>query len=520
MIIYLKLISNTYIDSIIIKELSDRRVLMANITISARNLELLHYSQGFYNEAGMKSLMSQDIDLYLSIISKIEEKIPNWDEKTKSLYKSNNVKTWDLVNDNIESTDYNLMDVMKVFVSRAAKLQKTKLSQVTRENPDFYYVYRNGLSESFSAINSSLSSFTVEQEKITENILLIVLLLALAAIILMILCFVAVLIPTLWSVEKSNGTVWRLFYLLPLDLVQEMRSRCEDRLDMTHGIEPEAQEEASKFKNIKTRRLIKPKKKFLAILLRISLYYLLSMALFIFFYYFAYKNFGDQLKLKPKILNLAGLRTVYSDVLYFWLQECQYKTSNNSYVFVTPDKNYNVNPAQELEKVILELLHVEMELVYGTYKGLGQSAEHKNYIFEEACWEGECELLVNGLHSGVLVYANEIVNAKNLIESGAQVDLEQVYRMKNELQYGEQVLFKMYEQFLTDSIEYYITTVIYVTSSYCVIVLALYLLVYIPIINSVREEITKIWKLGRLIPIEHRNKIMTAFKQASGKIKY
>ena len=45
----------------------------------------------------------------------------------------------------------------------------------------------------------------------------------------------------------------------------------------------------------------------------------------------------------------------------------------------------------------------------------------------------------------------------------------------------------------------------------------MYFLIYIPIINSVKEEVTKVWKLGRLIPIEHRNKIMAAFKEAIGK---
>jgi hypothetical protein len=78
-------------------------------------------------------------------------------------------------------------------------------------------------------------------------------------------------------------------------------------------------------------------------------------------------------------------------------------------------------------------------------------------------------------------------------------------------------LFDMYEEYMTNTINYYISTVIWVTSAYCFIVTLTFFIVYIPIINSVKDEITKVWKLGRLIPIEHRNKIMNAFKQASGK---
>lgn len=517
MIVYLKLISNTYIDTIIIKELSDRRVLMSNLTISARNLELLSKNQEFYSEKLIKDIMLKDIESYKSIISKIENKMSKWDSKTKDLYKSRQIKAWDLIGKKPESIEYNLINIMKVFVSKAIQLHLTDLSSVTYDNPDFYYLYRNGYSESLSAINESITFFTVEQEKITESILLIVLLLAMSAIILMILCFIAVLAPTLYSVEKSNKTVWRLFYLLPLDLVQEMRSRCEERLEMTHGIEPEVGEEGSKFKKISSRRLITPKRKFLSILLRISLYYLLSMGLFIFFYYFAYSNFGELLKLKPRLLNLAGLRTFYTNSLYFWIQEIKYENTNYSYKYIVQEKGFNMQPKEELKKTIYDLLYVENELIFGGYKGIAQSSKHFGLIFEDSCWNDKCEILSKGLHSGVLMYIGEILNARMLIDTGRLAELEDVFNRKNELQYGEQILFDLYDQYITDYINFYITTVIWVTSTYCLIVMALYFFVYIPIINSVRGEITKVWRLGRLIPIEHRTKIMAAFKIASGK---
>ena len=520
MIVYLKLISTTYIETIIIKDLSNRRVLMINITTFARNLELVSQGAEGYDEVGMRDLLGQDIKTYESIIQKIESKISKWDQKTKQYYKHKTFKTWDLVKDQIVSSDSNLMNIMKTFVQRAMLLSESELKSFNLSNSDLFYLYRNGLSESYDAVNSSISTFTAEQEKLTQNILMIVLLLALAAIILMVVCFVAVLIPTLISVENSNRTVWRLFYLLPLDLIQEMRSRCEERLEMTHGLEPEVREETSKFKSIASRKNIVLNKKCYSILIRISLYYLISMGLFIFFYFFAYKNFGEVLKIKPKLLNLAGIRTANTNSAYFWLQECKYKNTQWSYKFQARDMGANLDPEEELIRTIREIEDNENKLVFDDYAGTGQSSTHYEYLWQEACWTEDCILLAKGLHSGILTYTADLLNKLNEINSGGQVDLTSIYSKKNELQYGEQVLFDLYNDYMTSTINFYISTVISVTSSYCLIVTLMYLLLYIPIINSVREEITKIWELGRLIPIEHRNKIMTAFKQASGKIKF
>lgn len=518
MIIYLKLISQTYISTIITKDLSERRVIMSNLTIFARSLELVNYGKEAYNENYLKQTMLEDINMYKTIVDNIENKIADWDSKTKDLYNDKKILTWDLINNNTTKVfEENLMDVMKNFIARATSIQIADIKNINSWNEDLFYIYRNGLGESLKAVNSSIGIFTREQEKITDNILMIVLLLALSAIVLMILCFVAVLIPTLFSVEKSNGTVWRLFYLLPLDLVQEMRTRCEERLEMTHGIEVDTREEGQKFKSLASRKNIKMKKKWHHILFRISLYYVISMGLFIFFYYFAYKNFGSILRIKPKLINMSGLRTYNTNAAFFWLQELKYTNSSFSYIYQTPEYRISVSPEQEIQNALEGLLYAEDSLVFEDLSHTGKTSEHEDYLWKSQCFNGDCIVLAKGLHAGILTFVNEVDDLENQILLGKDSDLTNILRKKNELAYGEKVLFDMYEEYMTNTINYYISTVIWVTSAYCFIVTLTFFIVYIPIINSVKDEITKVWKLGRLIPIEHRNKIMNAFKQASGK---
>lgn len=471
-----------------------------------------------YNEDFLRNTMINDIYMFKNIVNAIESKISKWDSKTKEMYSSRKFPTWELIDDNsIQMFGKNIMDIMKSFIAHATDLQLTGLSEFNEKNEDLFFLYRNGFGESLKAVNESIGVFTREQEKITDRILMIVLLLALSAILLMILCFVAVLIPTLFSVESSNATVWRLFYLLPLDLVQEMRTRCEERLEMTHGIEVEIREEGQLFKSLESRKNIKMKKKWPQILIRISLYYLISMGLFIFFYYFAYLNFGSILRTKPKLINMSGLRTFSTNAAFYWLQELKYSKTSFSYLYQTSEYRLSSSPEQEILNALILLQYSEDSLVYNSLSNTGKTQTHEDYLWKSQCINTNCELLKKGLHSGILSYIGEIHDLESQIHLGLNPDLTNIFNKKNELAYGEKMLFDMYEEYMTTTINYHINTVIWATSAYCLIVTLTFFILYIPIINSVKDEITKVWRLGRLIPIEHRNKIMNAFKQAKCK---
>ena len=75
MIIYLKTISTTYIDTIITKDLSERRVIMSNITTFARDLEFTNQGFELYNESDIRGFLYKDIVYYQNIVASIENKI-------------------------------------------------------------------------------------------------------------------------------------------------------------------------------------------------------------------------------------------------------------------------------------------------------------------------------------------------------------------------------------------------------------------------------------------------------------
>lgn len=513
-VVYLNTVSNNYIDTLIIKDLSERRNLMSNLTSFARDLELINYGQEAFSEPTIRDLLYNDILEYQKIVSVVEAKINDWDGVTQNYYSEEFFFTWGLVNKVPTLKKMNLLNIMKEFINSALAIHNTPISEITLKNPDLYYLYRNGFGESLQAVNNSNGIFIAQQEKNTDEILLIMMLLASGAICLMILCFFAVIIPTLFSVEKSNRTVWKIFYLLPLDLVQEMQGKSQEKLEMTYGVELEIDPER-KFKNLTGRKDIKMLKKWPHILLWISVYYAISTAIFVFFYYYAYSELGNILRTKPKLVNTSGLRTFSINSAAFWLQELKYSSSPLSYLNETSDFRIIISPEKEIEKVLDLLKYTENSLIFGKFSGIGKSSMHEDYLWNQACFSSGCLALAKGAHAGVLNFIAEVSDLQARIGNGENLDLTDFFKKKNELAYGEGLLCQMYEDFMTENINTHVTTVIWVTSMYCIAVTLLYFIIFIPIINSAKAEITKVWKLGRLIPIDQRNKIMQAFKQAS-----
>ena len=238
-----------------------------------------------------------------------------------------------------------------------------------------------------------------------------------------------------------------------------MRARSEERLEMIHGIEIE-RDETQRFKNLENRKNIKLKSKWPKIFIRISLYYLLSTGLFVFCYYYAYVDFGDLLHNKPTVVNVSGLRTFSTDSAFFWLQELNYLNSEISYIYEVPADQFISNPTQEITNALNMLAVAEESLAYGEYSAIGKNQQHETYLLSNFCLTDNCLILAQGLHSAVLLYISDMLFLESQILQGINVNLDSILSKKNELAYGEKVLFDLYDSFMTSEIQQNIQTVI------------------------------------------------------------
>ena len=131
MIIYLEIVSQVYIDTVIVKDLSQTRLIMANLTSFSRNLELTNYGQEGYNEEEMRDFITSDISSFTKLVSVIEDSYNKWDAETRKIFTDSNILTWELISDEKKMTKKDLIDVLKDFLLRSTYLNQDKLSDIS-----------------------------------------------------------------------------------------------------------------------------------------------------------------------------------------------------------------------------------------------------------------------------------------------------------------------------------------------------------------------------------------------------
>ncbi|CAG9327790.1 unnamed protein product [Blepharisma stoltei] len=521
MMIYLEFISTKYLESVIINDLAERRTLNTYFSLDARTLHLINLGELPPSmESASRERLLTGINRYNEIIDNIKSNLKGWkDGKAKDMYQDSQIKSWELKSGVINSTDVNLMDAMRDLVSQALMLYNTPLNEIDAQNPNFFYIYRNSYGETMQGLNISIEYFIDDAEENMQKFLEVILILASCAVALMFICFFLVIIPTLRQVEKSNQTVWSLFYLLPIDLVLELKSRCEERLEQTHGIESDKKNDKNKFKSLEERSNIKATNKWKGILVRLTVYYLFSAAFFLFFYFIGYETFGNTLEIKPKINNWAGMRTSAANAAFYWLQEVKYANLSYGYKWIVPYSQYEISPDYAFIFNSELMVFSEYNLLFRHLSSLKRSSKHNNYIWDDACLSEQCITLSKGYYASLNEYYLGIRDVYWQIVEGKNTSLDSISETKEELVEIGTTLIDLYESDIKDMIKKDAYLVIWISSSYCFIVFILYFFVYVRELNKVQQQITNIWSLGRLIPIDHRNKIMRSLR-AHGKLQF
>lgn len=78
---------------------------------------------------------------------------------------------------------------------------------------------RNGLGESLLALNRIYGKFEDIEHNDLYEVYTIVLFLGIISMVILILCLIVIIIPTVVKIEKAYANVWQFFYLLPRDVI-------------------------------------------------------------------------------------------------------------------------------------------------------------------------------------------------------------------------------------------------------------------------------------------------------------
>lgn len=451
-------------------------------------------------EQSLRTRLAGTMEEFNYYINSLEDKIKKRPGKeSDSIYKEV-ISTFVKHNNTYVVKKETLIDALRNLYAESQYILASPIEEITTTNPHFYYVIRNGVEETSKTVNNTVYEFLDIEKQNLEDLTQIVNLLGAGAAFLIVICFFAIILPTLIQIEKANQNVWRFFYSLQFTVVQEMRFRCEERLESMHGTEVlKKPHKAYRFKENESRKKIRNSSKWKSIMLKLSIYYICSIVLFIYIYCVLMVNFTEVVGQKPEIINWASMIISAIEEGLFWRLEISYLKTPFGYFSIIPE--YQVNEPYERMREMIDLWdYSEKVLLTEVNLHIDSSSEQEKALFVDGCIYEPCSVyLKKGIHPALMKLRGEVNDALNIFLPYQYANVYLAY--KEEITRVLKHLLELYENILNKMIEDSVEMMQGIAFSYCILVLILYLFIYIPTINKVREEVTNVWDNTRLIPI-------------------
>lgn len=431
------------------------------------------------------------------------------------------MQVWEVHASQVSSTFDNLLNVMRELSLYSHSIMTMQLAELNASHPAIYYVFRNGEGEVMRVMNESTWMFIEEEQEKLLGVLQACGIIGGVALLLLVACFLAVILPTVIAVERSNQNIWSFFYKLPCDIVQDLRFHCEERLESTHGVEiqPVSPRKPKQSDPI-DRSLIQCTRKWPFITRRLWIYYVLSIGYGVYFYIAVYTNLSTLLLSAPELTNLTGERTLAVQSSYVWLQETVLGSADYAHLLPFSDSFYWSPPRGRLQSVLDRLRTTEREIMTSKLGKEGADVQTERLSLNQVCAEVtlDCEntLLVRGVHNGVLgylldsaYYADMSLEKRNFERELASLAASQLV-----LHNSTRLLLETYSSVLSTRIQTLELQIELITVLYCILSFVFYFLVYLPMTSRVRRQLTNIWDLASLIPNDFIERIMRAMKKA------
>ena len=519
MLVYLIVSSHSYQSRLILPELCDRRVLVSALAFDARNLLLIQTGvlPGSL-EAEVRSRMADNLKQFDAIQDVLRVFVEGLDpDEYRDLYLKEEVLTWELDGGTATPVFSNLFDIMHTISLHTHSALSTPISSFNYSSPSLFYLFRNGEGEALKAMNESNWLFIRQHQSGLSFVLTNIGIMGGLTLLLLIACFLAVIFPTVLAVDRSNQNIWAFFYKLPFDIVQDLRFHCEERLESVHAVEIErVPQRKTKVIEQEIRAKIQCSRKWPYIYRRLWVYYFFSIGYGVYFYFAVYTNLGTMLSNAPEMVNLTGERTLGLQSSYLWLQETVLNRSDSVHTPLWDTSTYHSNSDQRLHSVIDHLLSVESSIMTSSLGLLGADLTTTSLSTGDMCilspLSTDCSstVMARGVHSAISGYSLDSWYYSNFAANIVnRADLPLFSLLPN----TSRGLMLDYDLVLSSKIAAKELEIELITSLYCALCFLFYFAVYLPMTSQVRTQLTNIWDLATLIPMELIERITRAMKR-------
>lgn len=225
---------------------------------------------------------------------------------------------------------------------------------------------------------------------------------------------------------------------------------------------------------------------------------------------------GDVLIRKPEVVNLMGERDLEVQSAFYWLQETVLNSSFDSYFSLQRDAQYIPSLSLRLDSVLSRLLSLEDFLISSHNSDIVTTSNTTALLFNFGCSKGDvaCEstLLARGVHSAILGLGMDVRYAASSISQLGSKDVSELEKASSYLHQQFLSILSSTQARLSSNINTIRLRVELLTVAYCFICVLFYILIYLPMARLVQKQLTDIWDLAGLIPIDLLERIKRAMR--------
>jgi hypothetical protein len=204
------------------------------------------------NDPALRSLLEGDINSALSELEKVHASFKDDylllpDGNLKSRFTDDWILVWEVMDGHYISKKRNILDTLQLFIDHVSTTQgrnfiNTPYEDFVFTDPNFLFLYRNGLGESSAALNSTLYRFSeIAQGNVSS--LRTGTFICLGMIGVVYLVCLAITLPKIFQIQARASVVWDTLFSVPTGTLVELKRKALDRLRIYHSVDVDTTEE-------------------------------------------------------------------------------------------------------------------------------------------------------------------------------------------------------------------------------------------------------------------------------------
>jgi len=414
--------------------------------------------------------LAETLQLYAEVFARLQESEQDWRGPLKEYYTEVQVPTWDFWNNKCAMHRRTLMDAMQTYIDHG------KSFKVQQKAVDLEYIRRNGLGETFRALNETNAlhvAANIEALEAAERTVLVLIWTGQGAVICL---FAVIVLPCVLLIARVHAQAWRRLLALKRSTLLKLRNDCHSRLEFQHNREETAnrpfEAQASE------RRVSAFAYHWQGLACKTGAYVLLASAFLLCFWKLLCDPVFHLLLVRPRVVQLLEEQNTLLQTVAYWSQ-----TALAGQEEVCP--HLYVSATAELNQQITELRR-NLEVTLAGFPGA-----NADFLLDP---QPTSDLLTLGIHLAISLLSLEPQCAS---QNDLLVLKRSIATVQSSLQQGAAQYLKATRALGEERVALALTvSVLFACWS-----VGLLLAYYVPVVHRFRKQVSEVWKLYRIVPL-------------------